>query len=183
MYIYVGMWRSRCNFNDPSRGDQQLKLIHPALESKIELCSLTAVTWIRCCWIISISFHISCLHFVLVSILHDMPWIRFDLIFSFFYFLEETNSPALLSILTSESSGDACLAAGFAPKKGTLYVTGDQNTVNHTVDRAVLSTQKTYYFAAFSENRIKTCKMNNIIVNKTDEKCKYHNLLIFFPLR
>ncbi|KAG7329880.1 hypothetical protein KOW79_006102 [Hemibagrus wyckioides] len=81
----------------------------------------------------------------------------------------EINSPPLLSILSSIGGEDSCLAAGFSPKAGTLSLITASSIVNHTVNRAVLSNQKTYYFAAFSEN-INECHMNSIKAYKTEEK-------------
>ncbi|KAK3567756.1 hypothetical protein QTP86_025342, partial [Hemibagrus guttatus] len=82
----------------------------------------------------------------------------------------EKSSPEL-SILSSNGGDETCLAAGFFPKAGTLSLFTEKETLNYTVDRgAVLSTQNKYYFAAFSKEKIQTCKMNERTAVKTVEQ-------------
>ncbi|GAA6106267.1 uncharacterized protein LOC113649272 [Tachysurus ichikawai] len=79
-----------------------------------------------------------------------------------------------LSILSSygyNEKWETCLAAAFSPKEGTLSLSlENKKSVNHTVDKAVMSKDGTYYFAAFSEDAIETCQMKGKSVNKDPGK-------------
>lgn len=89
-----------------------------------------------------------------------------------------------LSILSSygyNEKWETCLAAAFSPKEGTLSLSlENKKSVNHTVDKAVMSKDGTYYFAAFSEDAIETCQMKGKSVNKDPGKCKYTSFLDCF---
>lgn len=100
-----------------------------------------------------------------------------------------TESTPTVSILTSSDTGSswrACLAAGFFPKQGelSLNLSNTEETKNYNVTDAVLSkTDKTYYYAAFSQKEIKTCKMNDT-VQKYAGKRKYSlYLIVFFHIK
>lgn len=123
-----------------------------------------------------------------------IPFVIFNfyyLLLLLFIFLEDVNpSVPTLSILTShDNKGETCLAAGFYPKEGklSLYTSNDNDGKDYNVDKvAVLSTTKTYYYAAFSEDAIETCKMNSATTNKTNGERKYSLFLIafiFFQIR
>ncbi|XP_060729578.1 uncharacterized protein LOC132848092 [Tachysurus vachellii] len=79
-----------------------------------------------------------------------------------------------LSILSSYGNNEkweTCLAASFSPKEGTLSLSlENKKSVNHTVDRAVMSNDGTYYFATFSKDAIETCQMKNKSIDRNSVK-------------
>lgn len=100
-----------------------------------------------------------------------------------------TESTPVVSILTSSGTGSSwrtCLAAGFFPKQGelSLNLNNPEETQNYSFTNAVLSkTDKIYYYAAFSQKEIKTCKMNDV-VEKYEGKRKYSlYLIVFFHIK
>lgn len=83
-----------------------------------------------------------------------------------------------LSILTSHGGAqpqETCLAAGFYPKDGTLSLSlkGKDAPVDHATDNAILSNTGVYYYAAFSREKITTCKMGNEATSEHNGNCKY----------
>ncbi|TSO57282.1 hypothetical protein Baya_10420 [Bagarius yarrelli] len=67
---------------------------------------------------------------------------------------------------------EVCLAADFFLKKGvlSLSIEGKDVPAEYSVDNAVLSKSGTYYFAAFSKDAIKSCKMENATAYEGYEK-------------
>ena len=56
-----------------------------------------------------------------------------------------------------------CLAAGFYPNEGDMVLTGSK-TDNQNLNKAVLSSSGKYFYAGYSKETIKECRVNDVVV-------------------
>ncbi|KAI4872603.1 hypothetical protein NFI96_020072, partial [Prochilodus magdalenae] len=79
---------------------------------------------------------------------------------------DQTFTKPALSILKSSSRGglEVCLAAGFYPNEGDMVLTGSDKSDNLNLNKAVLSSSGKYFYAGYSKETIKECKVNDVVV-------------------
>ncbi|MED6239447.1 hypothetical protein ATANTOWER_006610 [Ataeniobius toweri] len=101
--------------------------------------------------------------------------------------LPDTNSPSVPPTLfvlsplqtpgyplkTADELGpNVCLVTDFNPKGDDVVLNVRGGPVNMSTDKVVLSKNNTYYFAAFSNETIYSCRMNGTIGNnEADDAC------------